>query len=303
MLADPALADPAPPPDEVLSAEVWPAEVLPDEVAPPEAGALDVGETDVEGLALTDLDAAGVGLGLAVADGVAVAGQGVLVAAAAFLLSVALVLAFADADVVAVLVAVALPVAVAVVVAVAVAVLVAVAVPLPPGPAVSLAVRLLGLLPPLGGLITGLAEGTLGLTGLAGLPAADGEADRHPGPVRLLWAAEVRPWLAPPPEPSLVPDPARLWAPPLFEEEIPTAEPSWTKASRSGGSARATPMANTAQAAARAGRSSPYRQSRGWRAPGLPLPSASWPPRTAFQRRTRSARKPLRAEALECLLA
>ena len=50
----------------------------------------------------------------------------------------------------------------------------------------------------------------------------------------------------------------------LWEEEVnPAAWPSWTKAWRSGGTARATPMANTAQAAARAGRSSPSRQSRG----------------------------------------
>jgi hypothetical protein len=275
---------------------VLPDEVAPDEVASPEASELGVGETDAEGLTLTDLDTAGVGLGLAFADGVAVAGQ-VPVAVAAFLLPVALVLAFAEADLVAVLVAVALSVAVAVAVTVAVAVpvAVAVAVPLSPGLAVLLAV----LLPPLGGLTTGLAEGTLGVTGLAGLAAADGEADGHAGAVRLLWAAEVRPRLAPPPdEPSLVPDPARLGAPPpVLEEEIPTAVLSWTKASRSGGSARATPMANTAHAAARAGRSSPYRQSRGCRARRLP---ASWPPCTAFQRRIRSARKPLRAEAPEC---
>ena len=47
------------------------------------------------------------------------------------------------------------------------------------------------------------------------------------------------------------------------EEANPTAVPSWTKACRSGGTARATPMANTAQAAARPDRSKPTRQSRG----------------------------------------
>jgi hypothetical protein len=55
--------------------------------------------------------------------------------------------------------------------------------------------------------------------------------------------------------------------PPVLELEIPTtAEPSWTNASRSGDTASTMPMANTAQAAAMAGRSSPYRQSRCCRA-------------------------------------
>jgi hypothetical protein len=51
----------------------------------------------------------------------------------------------------------------------------------------------------------------------------------------------------------------------LLWEVIPTAELRWTKACRSGATARATPMANTTQAIAMAGRSSPSRQSRGWR--------------------------------------
>ena len=290
------LADPAPASDEVLSAGG----------APPEGGELDAGETGVEGLTLTEVDAVGVCLGLAVVDGVAVAGQWVPVAGAAFLLPVALVLAFAEAVMVPLLVAVA--VAFAVAVAVLVAVLVAVAVPLSLELALPLAGLSLGLLLVLlGGLVAGLAGGTLGVTDLVGLAAADDEeAGRHAGAVPLLWPGEVRPWLAPPPgELPRLPDPARLGTPPLvLEEEIPTAELSWPKASRSGGTARATPMANTTQAAARAGRSSPYRQSRG--APPLPappLPAVSWPPRTAFQRRTRSARKPPRAEAPECLLA
>ena len=84
----------------------------------------------------------------------------------------------------------------------------------------------------------------------------------------------------------------------MLELVIPTAEPSVTKASRSGGTDRATPMANTAQATARAGRSHPYRQSRSSRSP---VPSASCPPRAVFQRRTRPARKP--PLAAECLLA
>jgi hypothetical protein len=51
----------------------------------------------------------------------------------------------------------------------------------------------------------------------------------------------------------------------VLEMGIPTALLSETKAPRSGGTDSATPMANTTQAAARAGRSSPYRQSRGCR--------------------------------------
>jgi hypothetical protein len=239
---------------------------------------------------------------LAVLDGVAVAvWHRVPAGVAAFLLLVTPVLAFAEA------VAAALLVPVALTVLVADAVLVAVAVPLSLGP------PLAGLSPglllvPLGGLVTGLAGVTLGLTGLVGLAADDAEADGHAVAFPLLGPAEVRPWLAPPPdEPPRLPDPATPGTPWLvLVEEIPTAEASWTKASRSGGTARATPMANTAQTAARAGRSSPYRQSRdccrGLPLPARPLPS-SCPPRMAFQRRTRSARKPPRAEAPACLLA
>ena len=96
-----------------------------------------------------------------------------------------------------------------------------------------------------------------------------------------------------------MPVPFSPWTPlEVLELEIPTAVPSVTKASRSGGTARATPMANTAQAAARAGRSHPYRQSRSSRSP---VPSASCLPRAVFQRRTRPARKP--SCTSECLLA
>ncbi len=115
----------------------------------------------------------------------------------------------------------------------------------------------------LGGLLAGVE---VGVTDLAGLAAADdGEADVHPVGTALLWAAEVPPGPAPrAPELYGVPAPFTLCPPlPVLEPEIPTAERSWwTKASRSGGTASATPMANTAQAAARAGRSTPYRQSR-----------------------------------------
>ena len=293
--------------DEVVLAD----EVVSVEVTPPGGGELDVGETGVEGLVLTGADDVAVTLGdvaltlgLAVAEGVTVA-QGFPAAVAAFLLPVALVLAFAEAVVV-------LPAALAlwvpVAVAVAVAVLVAVAVPLSPGLALPLAVLVPGLLlVPLGGVVTGLAGDTLGVTDLAGLAAAgDEDVGGHAVVFPLLRPAGVRPWLVPPPvEPAWLPDPATLGALVLMlEEEIPTAEAIWTTASRSGGTARAKPMANTAQAAARAGRSSPYRQSRASRrAPPpalLPRPAVSWPPRATFQRR---ARKPPRAEAPECLLA
>ncbi len=293
--------------DEVVLAD----EVVSAGVAPPGGGELDVGEAGVEGLVLTGADDVAVTLGdvaltlgLAVAEGVTVA-QGFPAAVAAFLLPVALVLAFAEAVVV-------LPAALAlwvpVAVAVAVAVLVAVAVPLSPGLALPLAVLVPGLLlVPLGGVVTGLAGDTLGVTDLAGLAAAgDEDVGEHAVVFPLLRPAGVRPWLVPPPvEPAWLPDPATLGALVLMlEEEIPTAEAIWTTASRSGGTARAKPMANTAQAAARAGRSSPYRQSRASRrAPPpalLPRPAVSWPPRATFQRR---ARKPPRAEAPECLLA
>ena len=184
---------------------------------------------------------------------------------AGFLLPVALVLAFAEAVVVPLLVAVAVTLAVAVAVPVAVALALELALEL----ALPLAGLSLGLplvLPP-DGLVTGVAGAgvALGVTDLDGLAAADDEeVDRQVVSFPLLWSAEVRPRLAPPPdEPAWVPDPSALAPPLALEEENPTAVPSWTKASRSGGTAKETPMANTAQATARAGRSSPYRQSRG----------------------------------------
>ena len=64
-------------------------------------------------------------------------------------------------------------------------------------------------------------------------------------------------------DPSVPWDPLPLW------EVIPTSEPTaeliFTKAWRSGGTAKATPMANATQATARADPSSPSRQSRGRR--------------------------------------
>lgn len=219
----------------------------------------------------------------------------------------ALELAFAEAGALALRVAVEAALAVLVAVAVAVPVAVVVAVALSPGLLLVLSV---------GELLAESAgdalDGVTGLADVADLASMDdGELDGHTGTCPLLWAAELPPGLTPPADappadaPPWVPDPVRLGTPPLvleleleLEWENPTAVPSWTKAPRSGGIARATPMANTAQAAARAGRSSPYRQSRCCRSPG---PSPSCPPRAAFQRRTMSARKPPLAAA--CLLA
>jgi hypothetical protein len=248
-------------------------------------------------VALTDVDPVGVTSGLAVLDGVVV-GQLVLVDVAACVL----VLAFAGAVAVSLVVSVVLSVAGAVVVPVAVAVSL--------GPVLSLAGLSLGLLLvlPVGGLVTVLvgAGVALGVADVAGLAAADDEeADAHAVAVPLLWPAEARSWLPPPDEPAWLPDPAAPGPLPLvLEEEIPTAEASWTKASRSGGNARTTPMANTAQAIARAGRSSPSRHSRGC-LPGWPSAAgSSCPPGNMFQRRTRPARNPQRAQgAIESLLA
>ena len=315
VLDAPVLDAPATPPDELLSIGVG--------LVPPGVGELDADEAGVEGVALTGVDAVAVTLGLVVLDAVEVE-QGVPVGVAGFLLPVALVLAFAEAVVVPVLVAA------AVTVAVAVAVPVAVALALVPSLALELTLGLplagLPLVLSLGGLVTGVAGAgvTLGVTGLVDLAAAaDEEVDWQAVGFSLLRPAKVRSRLAAPPdECTRLPDPAALPPPLALGEEIPTAVPSWTKASRSGGTAKEIPMANTAQATARAGRSSPYRQSRGCRpvppvpvppvpvppvpvppVPVPPVPAASCPPRMAFQRRIRSARKPRRAEAPECLLA
>jgi hypothetical protein len=212
----------------------------------------------------------------------------------------ALELAFAEAGLLA------LPVAVEA----ALAVLVAAAVAVPVGVSVALSPGLLLVLS-VGELLAESAGDALGgVTGLADVADLasmdDGELGGHAVTCPLLWAAELLPGPTPPADAlPWVPDPVRLGTPPLvlvleleLEWENPTAVPSWTKAPRSGGIARATPMANTAQAAARAGRNSPYRQSRCCRSPA-PFPSC--PPRAAFQRRTMSARKPPLAAA--CLLA
>jgi hypothetical protein len=279
VLVDPVLVDPEPAVpvfvDPVLAGPLFPPpEVVPDGLVPappeplPEPGELvaDVAGAEVllpgVGVLLPGAgeDEGAVALALAVLDGLAVGDRQPVPAALA---RVALVLAFADA------VEVAVPVAEVLAVPAA---LVAVAVVLSPGlvpppaglPLVPLSVALLAGL--LTGATLGVTDREAGVAGVADVAAAeDGEADTH-GAVAswLLCAAEVPPGpAAPGAEPTWVPSPFVLGTPPpVLELEIPTAEPSWTKASRSGGTARATPMANTAQAAASAGRSSPYRQSR-----------------------------------------
>jgi hypothetical protein len=145
----------------------------------------------------------------------------------------------------------------------------------------------------------------LGLTDLAdGAVAVEEVLGGHAVGAPLTGPAEVPPWPAPlPVAPIRVPVPAALGASPLpvEEDEIPTAEPSSIMAPRSGGTARTKPMANAAQAMARAGRNVPYRHDRGR---GWPGPGSSAPPRAAFRRPTRPARKPLTAAAaLASLLA
>ena len=116
----------------------------------------------------------------------------------------------------------------------------------------------------------------LGLVLVLLLASSDGdgeELDGHAVAFALVWLLGMLLGLAPPAdEPiGLLLDPSVPWDPPLLLlwEVIPTAEPTsepiCTKAWRSGGTARATPMANTAQAAARPDRSSTSRRSRGWR--------------------------------------
>jgi hypothetical protein len=250
VLVDPVLVDPVSVPPEAVSVGLV--------LALPGPGGLDTGGAGVEEL-LPGVDEDAVALGLAAFEGVAVpAWQGVAVGLADVLPPFALVPAFAEAVEVAVLVALADPVPVSV--AVEVAVVVSLGPVLPPTvpPLDPAPVALLG------GLFAGVTLGVAGLADLAGLAPADDESVAHAVLTLLLSAAEVPAWPAPPaPELYWVPAPLALGTPPPVPElEIPTALPSWTTAWRSGGTASATPMANTTHAAARAGRSSPYRQSR-----------------------------------------
>ena len=99
------------------------------------------------------------------------------------------------------------------------------------------------------------------------------ELDGHAVACALVWLLGMLLGVAASAEEpiGLLPDPSVPWdpLPLLLGEVIPTAEPTseliCTKAWRSGGTARATPMANTAQAAARPDRSSTSRRNRGWR--------------------------------------
>ena len=249
VLAGPLLAGPVFAPSEAVSVGLV--------LAPPAPDDVDAGGAGVEEL-LPGADEGAVALGSSAFDGVVVpVGQGVADA----LPSVPLALTFAGAVEVAVALADPVPVAVAVDDAVVVSL----------GPVLPLAVPPLDPLSValLGGLLAGVPLGASDLAGVADLAAED---DCESGPHEVvgwpLWVAEVPPWPVPPaPELYWVPAPLTLGTPlPVLELVIPTAELSWTKAWRSGGIASATPMANTTHAAARAGRSNPYRQSPGCRA-------------------------------------
>jgi hypothetical protein len=240
-----------------------------------DAGPAEVGVA-VPALPAADTDA--VALGLAFFDGLRLAVEfsqgGPVGLAAAFLLPVALVFAVAEAVAVAVAVLVALLLAAAGAVLAAEAVPLAEALSLPDGLRLELPLAGLPLVPSLellpAGEVCEPCGDALGFTGLlafADRAAADEEGDAQTVGRALLWRDDVLAGPAPPfAGPAALPEPSRLGAFPLaLDDAIPTADPSWTKASRSGGRARTTPMANTTQAAARAGRSSPYRQSRSCR--------------------------------------
>ena len=230
--------------DEELDAE----ELDDDALAPAEADAL--AEVDVPTLGLTDVMA--VGLGLWQVGPVA----GV-VAPCVFLL-VALVLA---AEAVEAVLLVALRVGLAL-----------------PGPLVVT----LGLALLLVGLPVGLAL-VLPLDGLVGVPsgvgcgvaakllafgtADDEEADEHTIAVGLSRWVVAPPGLAPlVSEPAWLAEPFRLGGRPGALLVLkPSPEPIWSSASCSGGTARAMPMTNTAQAIATAGRISHSRQPRAGR--------------------------------------
>ena len=141
---------------------------------------------------------------------------------------------------------------------------------------VGLALLLVGLALVLSAGLVGVASGrVVGLGDLLAVCEGDGEGlDGHAvavtvpallgRPLGLAPPADELIWVALTPSvpgAPLLP----LLLPLLLFEANPTAEPSCTKAWRSGGTARATPMANTAQAAARPDRSRTSRRSRGWR--------------------------------------
>ena len=226
------------------------------DVAGLDVAGLDVAGLDVAGLVLVDVDGDVVAFGWAACVRVAVGlPQGVAVASAVFL---PVALAFAVADAHAVVVAVLVPVALAAGVLVVLA--------FPVGLAL-LAVLALVLL--LAGLVAETAGLAPGLVDLLALFNGDGdELDGHAVAFVLVRLLGILLGLAPPADELIaVADPSVPWGPLLLLllAVNPTAEPICPKAWRSGGTARTTPMANTAQAAARPDRSSPSRQSRGWR--------------------------------------
>ncbi len=103
--------------------------------------------------------------------------------------------------------------------------------------------------------------------GLLAVATADAEElGGHPVAVGLSRWVVAPPGLAPlVSEPARSPEPSTLGTPLALLAVIPTTEPTLTSASCSGGTARAMPMANTAQAIATAGRISPSRQPRAGR--------------------------------------
>jgi len=274
MLVDPALA---PPVEVPVGVPVW-LTLLPFEVTEPDAeedeldvdeDELDVDEdeldVDFDGLALADVDVDVLALGLGVVFEAGVEDSQGFADALALLVLVALVFAVAEAVVGELLAAP--PVALAVPVALALAVLVVVVV-LPVGLALLLAGLALVLLS--AGLLAVAAGLAVGLGDLLASCEGDGvELGGHEVtvvPARVLGRLLV---LAPPTDEliGLAPDPSVPGVPLVLRAVVnPTAEPICPKACRSGGTARVTPMANTAQAAARADRSSTSHRSRGWRA-------------------------------------
>ncbi len=257
MLADPVLADPTPIALVLVLVLAAPVEVSP--VWLPLLVSLKVGEPGPDGLAVDGLALVGVDVGVVavfVAAGVELWHGSSVALAWSVALAEAVAVAFAEA------VLVGLPVAVPVGFAVGVAVPVLVAVVL------SLGLTVLSLWLPLvllAGLVAGASGVTLGEADLVASSEGDGEGLGQAVACTLAWLLGTLLGLGlPAVVPICWPAPSVPWAPPLLLEEAnPTAVPSWTKACRSGGTARATPMANTAQAAARPDRSKPTRQSRG----------------------------------------
>jgi hypothetical protein len=277
MLVDPALA---PPVEVPVGVPVW-LTLLPFEVTEPDAeedeldvdeDELDVDEdeldVDFDGLALADVDVDVPAVGLGVVFEAGVEDSQGLADALAFLVPVALVFAVAEAVVGELLVAPPVALAVPVALALAVLVVVLVAVVLPVGLALLLAGLALVLLS--AGLLAVAAGLAVGLGDLLASCEGDGvELGGHEVTVVLARLLGRLLGLAPPADEliGLAPDPSVPVVPGVPRAVVnPTAEPICPKACRSGGTASVTPMANTAQAAARADRSSTSRRSRGWRA-------------------------------------